>query len=96
MAQSKRIALSVPSEDDKILTEMSHLTNTPKTTIITSLIHDAMPAFQLVVDSLKASEEGRKELSYKTMAGFLEKAALDLNQANIEFDEMKGKKRGGK
>jgi hypothetical protein len=93
MAKSKkiRIALSLPDDVDSVLSEISKLTNTPKTTIVTQLVVESMPAFQSVLDAVKQALEGRKQAAYDSMLGFVAKAHTDLNQIDLDLDQFKGK-----
>lgn len=91
MAQNKRVALTLPPDLDAILTELSELTATPKTAIITEILNDTMPIFSEVIKAIKASKEGQKELAIETAAKFLNDASLKLNQAHIDFGGMKAK-----
>jgi predicted DNA-binding protein len=93
MAKSRkiRVALSLPDEADSVLSEISKLTNTPKTTIVTQLVVESMPAFQSVLEAVKEAQEGRKQAAYDAMLGFVAKAHTDLNQIDLDLDQFKGK-----
>jgi predicted DNA-binding protein len=86
-----RIALTLPAEADSVLSEISKLTNTPKTTIVTQLVVESMPAFQSVLEAVKEAQEGRKQAAYDAMLGFVAKAHTDLNQIDLDLDQFKGK-----
>ncbi len=93
---SVRLSLSVPAKANKVLSRLSELTSTPKSQIIVELIVDALPVFVQVLEAVEQAKQGQKELAVQTMAGFLEKATVSLNQAQMEFgdlsNEMLGKK----
>jgi hypothetical protein len=86
-----RIALTLPAEADSVLSEISKLTNTPKTTIVTQLVVESMPAFQSVLEAVKQAHEGRKQAAYDAMLGFVAKAHTDLNQIDLDLGQFKGK-----
>ena len=96
MAKNKRIALSVPPDIDAVLTALSKATNTPKTAIITELLSDTLPTMRGVLEAINAAKQGQQELAVQAMAGFLSKASTALNQAHIDFGEIKGEKLGKK
>lgn len=91
-----RIALSLPDDVDAVLKRLSKATNTPKTAIITELLLDTLPVFQEVLKAIEEVKQGQKEAAIQTMSDFLDKASGLLNQTSIDFEETKGKIRGGK
>ncbi len=96
MAKSKRIALTVPPEIDSVISELSKLTNTPKTAIILELLSDVLPSLAQVVASIKQIKEGQKELAVQGMVDLLGKATMQANQAHLDLGEIKGELRGKK
>lgn len=92
----KRIALTVPPEIDSVLSDLSKLTNTPKTAIILELLADVLPSLHQVVNSIKQIKEGQKELAVQGMVELLGKATMAANQAHLELGEMKGEILGKK
>lgn len=91
MRKNKRVALTLPPALDDILTELSGLTSTPKTAIITEILNDTMPIFSEVIKAIKASKDGQKEVAIETAAKFLQDASSMLNQAHMDFGGMKAK-----
>lgn len=89
--QNKRVALTLPPEIDDVLTEISQLTATPKTALITELLSDSMPVMLEVCKAIKQVKEGQKQLVIETMGKFLGTASNSLNQAHIDFGGLKGK-----
>lgn len=88
--RSKRIALTVPADLDEVLTKLSAATNQPKTSIILELLSDTAPALNQVLVAIEQAKQGQQELALKTMAEFMGKATLDLNQAHLDIGEMRG------
>lgn len=91
MQRNKRVALTLTPELDAILTQLSELTATPKTAIITEILNDMTPILTEVVSALKQTKEGQKELAIETAAKFLQGASQMLNQAHIDFGGIKAK-----
>lgn len=91
MRKNKRVALTLPPELDDILTQLSELTATPKTAIITEILTDTMPVFMEVIKAIKQSKEGQNQLAIETAAKFLQNASQTLNQAHIDFGGLKAK-----
>lgn len=91
VAQNKRVALSLPLEIDDLLTELSKLTATPKTAIITELLTDSLPVIAQVIEAIKQAKSGQKNLAIETMAKFLADGSNTLNQAHIDFGGIKAK-----
>lgn len=91
MRKNKRVALTLPPELDDMLTELSELSATPKTAIITEILTDMTPILSEVVKALKQTKEGQKELAIETAAKFLQGASSMLNQAHIDFGAVKAK-----
>lgn len=87
----RRVALTLPPEIDDILSEISKLTATPKTAIITDILNDAVPAFNQVIEALKQAQSGKKRLAIDAMAAFLSDASKNLNQFSFDLGEMRGK-----
>lgn len=88
--QNVRIALTVPPEIDAKLKRLSELIGQPKTTIITGFLAELVPNVDILIDSIEKARHGQREVAIQTMADFVQKASLDLNQARLELDEMKG------
>ena len=89
MSQSQRVALTLPSEIDDVLTQISKLTGTPKTKLITELLKDAMPVMVQVIKAIKQAKEGQESLAIETMGKFLKDASNSLNQAHIDYGGIK-------
>ncbi len=90
MAKCKRIALSLPPESDAVITKLSKLVNTPKTAIITELVVQALPHIELAIKAIEESKKNQVEQAIQTVAGFLQEASMQVNQAHIEFGQLKG------
>lgn len=86
----KRIALTVPPAMDEILTELSKLTNTPKTVIILELMTDLVPSLEQVIKSIKQVKQGQEELALSGMASLFSKATSTGKEALIALDDLKG------
>lgn len=56
-SQKPRIALTVDEDLNHLLEELSNLTKTPKTKIITDMLRDAQPHLQEIVIALKAVQD---------------------------------------
>ena len=90
-SKSKRIALTLPPEIDSLLAEVSALTGTAKTGLITELLRDTVPVMKQVIESIKQAKQGQEKLAIETMAKFLSDASIKLNQAHIDFGGEKAK-----
>lgn len=91
MTKNKRVALTLPPEIDSVLTELSSLSNQPKTAIITEILTDSLPIFSTVIDALKAVKEGQNQIAIDAAAKFLQDASNSINQAHIDFGGIKAK-----
>lgn len=89
-AKKNRIGLTLNDDLDGVISKLAKLTNSPKTAVITELLMEALPVMQLAVDSLEVAQQGKKQAALETMAGFLQDASGLLNQAHIDFGEIKG------
>lgn len=59
MARSKRLALSIPTELDQILEDMSQLQGQAKSQIILEILKEVQPYLSQVRDALKAVKESQ-------------------------------------
>ena len=91
MVQNKRVALTLPPQIDDVLTELSELTATPKTAIITEMLSDSVSVFEQVIVAIKQAKEGQKSLAIETVAKFLQDASHTVNQAHLDLGGMKAK-----
>ncbi len=91
MTQKRRVALTLDSELDSVISILAKLTNTPKTAVITELLIESLPVMKTVIGALEAAKEGKQQAAIDTMANFLHEASGIVNQAHIDFGEMKGK-----
>lgn len=91
--KSKRIALSVPPEIDRILTELSDLSGMPKTALVLELIESAAPVLENALVGLRHAKAGKRESAIEAMGGMLRDAGFQLDEAQHDFfDIKKGKK----
>lgn len=81
-----RIALSVPDDIDKLLTELSNEINTPKTSIIVSFLEEAKPTFQTLLDVLKKRTE-QPRVALSLLQGMMEDTGLKV--VNIQSEIFK-------
>ena len=89
MAQNKRVALTLPAEVDAILSELSVLMSTPKTALITEILVDSLPTFQMVLTAVRQSKEGQKQLAVQTAEKFLQDVSFTLNQTHMDLGVLK-------
>lgn len=94
MAQKHRVALTLNDELDSVLTTLSKLTSSPKTAIITELLMESLPVFHTVINAIEAARLGQQQAVVDSLAGFLQDASGIVNQAHIDFGEMKGVLKG--
>lgn len=90
MTQKRRIALTVDGELDEVLTALAKMTKTPKTAVITEILTESLPAMRMVLDSLDAIKHEKKLAAIDVMGKFLSDASSLVNQAHIDFGEVKG------
>ena len=91
MIKKNRIGLTLSDELDGVITTLAKLTNSPKTAVITELLMEALPVMETVILALQEAKEGKQQAAIDTMANFLKDASGIVNQAHIEFGQMKGK-----
>ena len=84
----KRIALALSPENDKVLTELANLTSNCKTTIVNSLVIEAMPAFRLAVAALNKVKEGQQDMAVNAIIELVKDISGDMNEATLELAKM--------
>lgn len=85
MAKNKRVALTLSSEVYEVLAEIAHLTNKPKTAIVTEILVSSLPIFKQVAVAIKQAREGQNQLAIDTAVKFLQDASNTVNQAQIDL-----------
>ena len=91
MANTKRLALSLPDDLDLALTKLSQLTGQPKSSIITEILSDALPFIAQVTEAIVEAKEGQLHQAVQTTAKFLEEATLKINQSHLDLGSLKAK-----
>jgi hypothetical protein len=90
MIKKNRIGLTLSDELDGVITTLSKLTNSPKTAVITELLMESLPVMRMVISSLESVKQDKQQAAIDTMGKFLQDASGLVNQAHIDFGEVKG------
>lgn len=90
--QAKRVALTLPPEVKKTLEELSALSGTAVSSIITQMVIESMPVYRALVEAYKAAKSDPEQLAEKVSAVILQ-AQAKTAQANLDLqDELKKQK----
>lgn len=89
MRKYQRLAIAVKPDLEAVLTKLSDLTCTPRSTIIVDYLTEAIPVFNTLIEAIENAKKGHHELAADSMAKFLQKASANAVQASIEFEGMK-------
>lgn len=84
----KRIALSLSAENDKVISELAKLTGNSKTTIVNSLVTEAIPAFRIAVEALNKVKEGQQDIAVNAIIELVKDISGEINQATLDLAKM--------
>ena len=86
----RRIALSLSAENDKVISELAKLTGNPKTTIVNSLVIQAIPSFKTAIEALNKVKEGQHDIAVKAIMELVKDISGETIQASFDLGKMVG------
>jgi|LakMenE01Jun11ns_1017448.scaffolds.fasta_scaffold9607975_1 hypothetical protein len=89
MKNIKRIALTVPPELHESLTKIAKLTDRTVTGVITEILKNAGPYLKQTAAVFEQAKNQQEEVALKSVESLLGGFSSSLNQAHIEFGQVK-------
>lgn len=60
-SRKKRVALSLPDDLDRLISELSEVQGVPKTALILDLLEESKPVLEMMLETVKAVKEKRAD-----------------------------------
>ena len=86
-----RVGLALPPDIDEPLGKLVKLQSMTKTAFITDILRDMVPVMLQTIDAIEQVKQGQKQVALDLMASLLIDGKNQMNQANLEYDQLKAK-----
>lgn len=84
--RNPRVAVTFAPEAYELLDELSQLLGQPKSSLVSELVSEALPALKATVEAVRIAKQQPKEAE-RLMADYAARASMKLSEAQVELHD---------